>query len=135
MKTFLMAMTFVATLTILGIHPVFAQIDSGYSAETFGDRESTPVVPDLGESWDVGLDSSGDPALAAAPGEPMSSEPAPIFGGYTPVRPVNPTEPWMEPPESRFAQPFVNPAFSAAGQMGELPPVGMLHGGFYRPVR
>ncbi len=54
MKTFLMAMTLVAPLTILCIHPVLAQIDSDYPAEIFPDRESTPVVPDLGESWDVG---------------------------------------------------------------------------------
>jgi hypothetical protein len=65
----------------------------------------------------------------------MDSEPVPMSGGYTPVHPVNPSEPWMEPPESRFAQPFVSPAFPATGQMRELPPVGMPHGGFYRPVR
>jgi hypothetical protein len=46
-----MAMTLVATLTILCIHPVLAQIDSDYPAEIFPDRQSTPVVPDLGESF------------------------------------------------------------------------------------
>jgi hypothetical protein len=132
MKTFLIGMTMVATLTILCVHPVLAQTDDGYPAETFGDRETTPVVGAVPESWDVGPGSSGDLALSPAPEEPMDSETAPTFGGYTPVRPVSPAEPWMEPPESRYAQPFVSPA---AGQMGELPPVGMSHGGFYRPVR
>lgn len=134
MKTFLMAMTVVAGLMILCVHPVLAQIDSGYHAETFPDRDSTPVIPDLGESWDVGP-SWGDPALAPAPEEPMDSDTAPMSGGYTPVHPMNPDGAWMEPPESRFSQPFVNPAFPAAGQMGELAPIGMPHGGFYRGVR
>ena len=126
MKTFLTTMTLVAVLTILCIHPVFAQTDGG---------ESTPAVPDLGESWDVGPGSGGDPALAPAPEEPMDSEAAPMSGGYTPAHPLNSSEPWMEPPESRFYQPFVNQSFPAAGQMGELPPVGIPHGGFYHPVR
>jgi hypothetical protein len=129
MKTFFMAMTAVASLTVLCIHPVFAQMDSGYPAEASPERETAPVIPDLGQSWDVGP-SRGDPALAPTPGESMDSEPAPMFGGYTPVHPVNPEGAWMEPPESRFAQPFVNPAFSEA-----VPPIGEPQGGFYRPVR
>ena len=124
MKTFLM--TLVAIVTISCVCPAFAQIEGG---------ETTPVVPDFGESWDVGPGSSGDPALAPAPAEPMDSETAPMSGGYTPLHPVNPGEPWMEPPESRFAQPFVNQTFPAAGQAGGLPPIGIPHGGFYRPVR
>ena len=135
MKTFSIAMTVVAALTILSVRPVYAQIDSGGPAETFADGQTTPVIPDLGESWDVGPGSSGDPALAPAPGEPTDSESAPMSGGYTPVHPANPGGAWMEPPESRFSQPFVNPAFSAAGQMRELPPIGVPHGGFYRPAR
>lgn len=135
MKTFLTAMTLFATLTILQIHPALGQIGSDYSAQIFPDRASSPVVPDLGESWDVGPQSGGDAYLAPAPREPMDSEPAPMFGGYTQVQPANPAEPWMEPPESRFAQPFANPAFSAPGQMPELPSVGTPHGEFGRPVR
>jgi len=126
MKTFLTTMALVAIVTILCIQPVFAQFDDG---------ESTPAVPELGESWDVGPGSRSDTALGPAPEEPMDSEPAPMSGGYTPVHPVTPAEPWMEPPESRFYQPFSSPAFPAAGQMRELPPIGVPHGGFYRPVR
>jgi hypothetical protein len=135
MKTFLMTMTLVATLMISCIQPVLAQIDGGYPADTFADRETMPVVGAVPESWDVGPGSRGDLALAPAPEEPMDSETAPMFGGYTPVHPVSPGEPRMEPPESRYAQPFVSPALPAAGQMGELPPIGMSHGGFYGPVR
>jgi hypothetical protein len=135
MKTFLMAMTLVSTLTILQIHPALGQIGSDYSAQISPDRASSPAIPDLGESWDVGPQSGGDAYLAPAPTEPMDSGPAPMFGGYTQVQPASPAEPWMEPPESRFAQPFANPAFAAPGQMPELPSVGMAHGEFGRPVR
>ena len=128
--TFLAIMTMVATLTILCARPVLAQTGGGYPAETSPDRETTPVVGAV----NVGP-SRGDPALAPAPEDPMDAYLSPTSEGYTPVHPVSPAEPWMEPPESRFAQPFVSPASPATGQMRELPPIGLSQGGFYRPVR
>jgi hypothetical protein len=130
--TFLTTTTLVAALTILCVCPVLAQTDGGYPAETSPQRETTPVIGAV----NVGP-ARGDPALAPAP-DPMDAYLAPTSEGYRPVNPVSPAEPaepWMVPPESRFAQPFVNQASPAVGQMGELPPAGISHGGFYRPVR
>jgi hypothetical protein len=129
-KTFLKTITLVATLTILCVRPVLAQTDGDYPAETSSNRETTPVVGAV-----IVGPFHGDPALGPAPQDPMDAYLSPTSQGYTPVSPASPAEPWMEPPEGRFAQPFVNPASPALGQMGELPPVGMTHGGFYRPVR
>jgi len=128
--TFLARTTLLATLTILCVRPVLAQTDGGYPAETSPARETTPVVGAV----NVGP-SRGDPALAPAPEDPMDSYLSPVPRGDTLESPASPAGPWMEPPESRFAQPFVSSASPAAGQMGELPPVGMSHGGFYRPAR
>lgn len=130
-----LAMTWVATSALVCAHPVFAQTDGDFAPQISTDGQESSALPDLGESWDVGPPALAHPGLAPAPEEPMDPESLPISGGYTPARPVNPYEPWMEPPESRFAQPFVNPSIPATSQMRELTPIGTLHGGFYGPAR
>jgi hypothetical protein len=130
MKTTTLVAIFAATATLALVQPAFAQTYDGSDAETSNDSSiynfATPS-DDFTPSYGYTPSYEG-PVLAPAPEEPA----APMSGGYSSERSAGP---WMESPESPFAQPFVNPSISATNPMRELPAVGGFHspaGGFRR---
>jgi hypothetical protein len=125
MKTTTLIATFVAAATLVFVQPLFAQTDDGFAAET---SDESSMAPNFEEPWEDSTPSYGGPVLAPAPEEPAAPESAPMLGGYSSERSAGP---WMEPPESPFAQPFVNPSISATNP---LPPVGQPYGGFHSPA-
>src|SRR5208282_6497196 len=119
--------TFVAASALVFLQPVFAHSLSNSALNLSPEDQGSGIVtpPSFDEPWDDATSSFASPALAPAPGEPAAHRPAPMFGGLT----SEPSDgPWMEPPESPFAQPWVNPSISATNPMRELPPAGF--GGF-----
>ena len=123
MKTTTMLATFAAVATLALVQPVFAQTYDGSAAETTNDSS----IYNFATPSDDFTPAYEGPVLAPAPEEPAAPESTPMLGGYSSERSAGP---WMEPPESPFAQPFVNPSISATSPMAGLPPVG----GFRSPV-
>lgn len=114
--------TILAASALVAIEPAFAR---SLNNPAFESGEATS--PSFEEPWDDGSPSFAGPALAPGPGEPAAASPGHAFDGFT----SDPSAgPWMERPESQFAQPWVNPSISATNPMPETPPVRISHGGF-----
>ena len=127
-----MAVTLVAVSVVVFLQPAFAHSFTNSALNLSPDDAGTgnAVPPSFEEPWDDASSSFAGPALAPAPEQPNASMPAPMSGGFTPETSAGP---WMQSPESPFAQPFVNPSTTAP--MSELPPEGMSHPGFVGPIR
>jgi hypothetical protein len=127
--------TFVAALTLASMQPVFAQSHGNSASEISTDNWGSEgdTTPPFEESWDDTTPAfAGGPALAPAPQEPAAPQASPMFGGLDSAPSAGP---WMVPPESPLAQPWVNPSISATNPMPELPTVGPSPDGFARPIR
>jgi len=126
--------TLVAASALVFVQPVFAHSFTESASTLSPDDAGTgnAVPPSFEEPWDDGSSSFAGPALAPAPEQPDATlpAPAPMSEGFTPETSGGP---WMESPESPFAQPFVNP--STIAPMSGLPPEGMSHPGFVGPIR
>jgi hypothetical protein len=125
---------FVVSLALVFIQPVFAQSHGNSASEISTDDWGSEVdaTPSFEEPWDVTTPAFAGPALAPAPEEPAAPQASPMFGGLDSAPSAGP---WMVPPESPLAQPWVNPSISATDQMPELPTVGPAPDGFARPIR
>ena len=119
--------TILAASALVAIEPVFARSLNNF---LFGSGDAKP--PSFEEPWDDGSPSYAGPVLAPAPEQPDAVAPGSAFEGFTSEPSAGP---WMERPESQFAQPWVNPSMSATNPMREMPPVGISHDGFDGRIR
>jgi len=114
--------TILAASALVAVGPVFAR---SLNNPAFGSGDAKS--PSFEEPWDDGSTSFASPALAPAPEEPAAASQGRVFEGFTSEPSAGP---WMERPESQFAQPWVNPSTSVTNPMPEMPPAGISHDGF-----